>query len=196
MVLHLRLCLFLFNIVLRRFIHLVSHSYSFFFVAKYYCIDVRKYHKLCTHSTVDGSMGCFLVFGELWWMALLKHLCIFLLVNLFFGGTRVWTLGFMFAKLALNHLRHIFSPFCCGYFGDGVLWTICLGWPGTMILLISACIWGLCQMYKCVCVCVCMCVCVCVCVRVCSGLSCSSLFKMTKNSSYYLYSLLALSSNI
>jgi hypothetical protein len=30
------------------------------------------------------------------------------------------------------------NPFCSDYFEDGVLWTLCLGWPWTMILLISA----------------------------------------------------------
>jgi hypothetical protein len=36
-------------------------------------------------------------------------------------------------------LSHAYSPFfCCGYFGDGASSTICLGWPLTRILLISA----------------------------------------------------------
>jgi hypothetical protein len=35
-------------------------------------------------------------------------------------------------------LSHTCSPFCSGYFGDGVSWTICLGWPQTSILPISA----------------------------------------------------------
>jgi hypothetical protein len=35
-------------------------------------------------------------------------------------------------------LSHTSSAFCSGYFGDGVSWTICLGWPCTEILLISA----------------------------------------------------------
>jgi hypothetical protein len=35
-------------------------------------------------------------------------------------------------------LNHISSPFCSGYFGDGVLWTICPRWPRTLILPISA----------------------------------------------------------
>jgi hypothetical protein len=30
------------------------------------------------------------------------------------------------------------TPFCCGYFEDGISWTICLGWPWTLILPISA----------------------------------------------------------
>jgi hypothetical protein len=41
-------------------------------------------------------------------------------------------------KQVLYHLNHTSSPFCSGYFGDGVLWTICPGWPPTIILLISA----------------------------------------------------------
>jgi hypothetical protein len=32
-----------------------------------------------------------------------------------------WGLKFAFAKQALYHLNHTSSPFCCGYFGDGVL---------------------------------------------------------------------------
>jgi hypothetical protein len=33
------------------------------------------------------------------------------------------------AKQALYHLSHTSSPFCSGYFGDGVSQTICLDWP-------------------------------------------------------------------
>jgi hypothetical protein len=36
-----------------------------------------------------------------------------------------------------KHLNHNYSPFCSGYFENGVLWIICLGWPRTGILLIS-----------------------------------------------------------
>jgi hypothetical protein len=35
----------------------------------------------------------------------------------------------MLAKLALYHLSHTFSPFCIGYFGDGILQSIC-AWTG------------------------------------------------------------------
>jgi hypothetical protein len=45
----------------------------------------------------------------------------------FFGGIGVWTQGFALAKQALYYLSHTFSPFCSGYFGDGVSWAICLG---------------------------------------------------------------------
>jgi hypothetical protein len=41
-------------------------------------------------------------------------------------------------KLVLYYLSHTFSPFCSGYFGDGVSQAICLGWPETMIPLTSA----------------------------------------------------------
>jgi hypothetical protein len=34
-------------------------------------------------------------------------------------------------------LNHTSSPFCSGYFGDGVSWTICLGWPWTAVLPVS-----------------------------------------------------------
>jgi hypothetical protein len=56
----------------------------------------------------------------------------------FFYGTGVWTQSFMLAKQALYCLSHTSSPFCSGYFGDGVLRTVCPGWPWTMILSISA----------------------------------------------------------
>jgi hypothetical protein len=58
--------------------------------------------------------------------------CIFLLL---FGGTGVWTQDFTLSKQMLHCFSHISGPFCSGYFGGGVLWTICLGWPWTMILL-------------------------------------------------------------
>jgi hypothetical protein len=35
-------------------------------------------------------------------------------------------------------LNHTSSPFCTGYVGDGVSQTVCLGWPLTVFLLISA----------------------------------------------------------
>jgi hypothetical protein len=34
-------------------------------------------------------------------------------------------------------LNHTSSPFCSGYFGDRVSWTICLGWPWTAVLPVS-----------------------------------------------------------
>jgi hypothetical protein len=54
-----------------------------------------------------------------------------------FGRTGVWTQDFVPAKQRLHCLNHTSSQFCCGYFGDGVLWTTCLGWSGASILLIS-----------------------------------------------------------
>jgi hypothetical protein len=42
------------------------------------------------------------------------------------------------AKQLFYHLSHTSSPFVSGYFGDGVSKSICLGWPKTAILLISA----------------------------------------------------------
>jgi hypothetical protein len=61
----------------------------------------------------------------------------------FFGGTGVWTQGFVLAKQVLEkqvlyYLSHISSLFCSGYLGDGFSQTICLGWPWTTILPISA----------------------------------------------------------
>jgi hypothetical protein len=57
-----------------------------------------------------------------------------LLTKLLFCGTGVSTQGFMLAKQVVQTA----SPFCPGYFGDGVSQTICLGWPQTSILPISA----------------------------------------------------------
>jgi hypothetical protein len=56
----------------------------------------------------------------------------------FFGGTWIWIQGFPLAKQVLYCLSHTSSPICSGYFGDEVSWSICLGWPRAMILLISA----------------------------------------------------------
>jgi hypothetical protein len=54
-----------------------------------------------------------------------------------FCGTGVWTQDFAFAKQVLYCLRHSFSPFFSGYFGDRVSWAISPSWPQTTILLIS-----------------------------------------------------------
>jgi hypothetical protein len=56
----------------------------------------------------------------------------------FFSGTRIWTQVFILAKQALYPWSHSSSSFCSGYFGDGVLGTICPGWPQIKILPISA----------------------------------------------------------
>jgi hypothetical protein len=57
---------------------------------------------------------------------------------LFFGWTGVWTQGFVLAKQVLYSLSYASSPFCSGCFEDGILRTICLGWPQTLILPMSA----------------------------------------------------------
>jgi hypothetical protein len=49
-----------------------------------------------------------------------------------------WTQGFVLAKQALCSSSHTSSSFCSGYFGNGMSWTICSGWPWATILLISA----------------------------------------------------------
>jgi hypothetical protein len=50
-----------------------------------------------------------------------------------------WTQGFSLAKQALCCMSHTSSPFCFGYFADGAGGlSICLGWPWTVILPISA----------------------------------------------------------
>jgi hypothetical protein len=43
-----------------------------------------------------------------------------------FCGTGVWIQGSLLTKQVLYHLSHFSSPFCSGYFGDGVLPSICL----------------------------------------------------------------------
>jgi hypothetical protein len=51
-----------------------------------------------------------------------------------------WDGGFELRALGLQsrRLSHTFSPFCSGYFGDGISQTIWLGWPQILLLLISA----------------------------------------------------------
>jgi hypothetical protein len=56
----------------------------------------------------------------------------------FFLGLGFRIQGFTFAKQGLYCLSHNSNPCCCGYFGDGVLRTICPGLPQTSILWISA----------------------------------------------------------
>jgi hypothetical protein len=46
--------------------------------------------------------------------------------------------GFMLTQQTLYCLSHTSSPFSSGYFEDGISQTICLGWPRTAILLVSA----------------------------------------------------------
>jgi hypothetical protein len=48
-----------------------------------------------------------------------------------------WDWGFVLAKQVLYCLSHTSSPFCSGYFGDGLL-NYLWGWPQPEILLISA----------------------------------------------------------
>jgi hypothetical protein len=43
-----------------------------------------------------------------------------------------------FEHKVFYHLSHTSSLFCYGYFGDGILGTICPGWPRTAILPVSA----------------------------------------------------------
>jgi hypothetical protein len=57
---------------------------------------------------------------------------------LLFCESRVWSQGFVLVKQVLYYLSHTSSPFCSGYFRDGVLRAICVGWPWTVILPSSA----------------------------------------------------------
>jgi hypothetical protein len=61
-----------------------------------------------------------------------------LFIYSFGNGSGVWTQGFIVTKQVLYHLSHITSPFCSGYFGDGILRTTSLSWLQTVILPISA----------------------------------------------------------
>jgi hypothetical protein len=54
------------------------------------------------------------------------------------GGNGVWSQDFTPAKQVLYGLSHFCSPFCSGYFRDGVSQTLCVDWPWSVILLISA----------------------------------------------------------
>jgi hypothetical protein len=60
-------------------------------------------------------------------MELLVHVVI--LLNFFFGGTRILTQGFMLARQALYCLSNLPSLFCSGYFRDK-LSLFCPGWSG------------------------------------------------------------------
>jgi hypothetical protein len=53
---------------------------------------------------------------------------------LFFHGIRIWTQSFTLAKQALSHMSHTSNPFSYAYSRDGIMWTICAGWPWIMIL--------------------------------------------------------------
>jgi hypothetical protein len=55
-------------------------------------------------------------------------LCFFLSAGFWFELRASW----------LQSMSHTSSPFCCGYFGDEVSWTICLGWSWMMIFPLSA----------------------------------------------------------
>jgi hypothetical protein len=63
---------------------------------------------------------------------------IFLLLFFFFLGLGFELRASCLQSDTLYHLSNTSSPFCSGYLGDGILQIICLGWPRTMILPISA----------------------------------------------------------
>jgi hypothetical protein len=54
------------------------------------------------------------------------------------GRTGALTQYFPLVKHVLYCMSHTSHPFFSGYFGDGNLQSICLIWPETMTLLISA----------------------------------------------------------
>jgi hypothetical protein len=47
-------------------------------------------------------------------------------------------LGFELWALCLQNRHSTSSVFCSSYFGDGISWTICLGWSWTLFFLILA----------------------------------------------------------
>jgi hypothetical protein len=61
-----------------------------------------------------------------------------ILKNYCFGNTGVWTQGLKLARQVLCHLSSPPALFCVGYFQDRGSWIIFLGWPWTLIFLISA----------------------------------------------------------
>jgi hypothetical protein len=77
-----------------------------------------------------------------WFFLSLSHFLnsyiLYILGYLFFIAKWVWTQGFALVKQMLYFLRNTSSPFCFSYFRDRISWNISLGWPGTMILLVSA----------------------------------------------------------
>jgi hypothetical protein len=58
--------------------------------------------------------------------------------NIFIKSKQIRFVLFFFFFVGLGFdtqgLSHTSSPFCSGYFGDGVSQIICLAWPQTMIL--------------------------------------------------------------
>jgi hypothetical protein len=50
-----------------------------------------------------------------------KFAYLFIYLFIYLGVTGVWTQGSTLAKQALYCLSHTSTPFCSGYFGDGVL---------------------------------------------------------------------------
>jgi hypothetical protein len=54
-----------------------------------------------------------------------------------FWWTEVCTQDLVFEKQGFYCLNHTSNLFCSGYFADGFYWSIYLGWPQIVILLIS-----------------------------------------------------------
>jgi hypothetical protein len=71
-------------------------------------------------------------------MHLLKIMWSRFLLTYFFGGNEIWTQGLHLQCRCSTAWTMSPSPLCSGYFGDGVLRTICPRWPQTTILPISA----------------------------------------------------------
>jgi hypothetical protein len=59
-------------------------------------------------------------------------------LSLFYLFIFLVVLGFELRASCLQSLNHIFNQFCSGYIGDRVSQNICLDWPQTLILPISA----------------------------------------------------------
>jgi hypothetical protein len=56
----------------------------------------------------------------------------------FFNETGVWTQAFCYLIHTSRPVFFFFFLFFSGYFGDGISWTSCSGWPQIKILMVSA----------------------------------------------------------
>jgi hypothetical protein len=99
------------------------------------------------YKELGRARGVAQAIGHLCWVLssnsiLLKRKGAWRLCNCSFFKNFLWgwglKSGFPLAKQVLHILSHTSSPFCSGYFRDGVSRTMCLVWPRTAILLISA----------------------------------------------------------
>jgi hypothetical protein len=91
-------------------------------------------HHACTHVHTPACTGLLNFTLHLW-----DYYCSFLALRLLFAW-QDWDLnsGLYTWEAGKPPLEPHLGAFCSGYFEDGVLWTFCLSWPWTTVLLISA----------------------------------------------------------